>query len=481
MKAANHTDIRAKRKGIVCRLATINLKTAGKPGALHDLGSYLTSNEADIAALQEPYLRHGTPHELQQKDIVIIAAQKKTAWAVARKFLEGKTWAAVNISDRVSALKIHDIKMLMVNVYAPAATKFNTKEERIRFWETLPGLIKGVKEEGDHVCLMGDFNIAFPPWLVGLWGHTVASENEKRDQQLTKEQEDVATAALTAMAKMDIEITTWHHPLPSEYHTYENDNFGTGGVRTIIDHMAMSGGLLTHVEKMEAIWPKQGQLRVLKPDHALVMTQVAVHGSARKSRKHNPEPPPFELPPDTEINRLADELRINMATRMFTSQERGTSKIRGVTEHGAVNATMRTPFPVRKTTNEDAEAGVQSQLDTEMQDEERLKEARKQDDAALHLEMAEKMMECLKNGDAAGIFKVARGRGLARPSALVSSAGKKEMTATFRSLVGEKHAPRDAIAWDFPELYRERPAEVKPEEWELSTLTDLTRGRRGSR
>ena len=51
----------------------------------------------------------------------------------------------------------------------------------------------------------------------------------------------------------------------------------------------------------------------------------------------------------------------------------------------------------------------------------------------------------LKHGDAAGVFKVTRGRGTARPKALVSSAGKKEMTNTFRSLVGEKHAPRDEL------------------------------------
>ena len=91
MKTANHTDIRAKRKGVVGRLATYNLKTAGKPGALFELGTHLTNLAADITALQEPYLMHGTPQELMQRDIVVISAQRKTAWVVARKFLEGKT------------------------------------------------------------------------------------------------------------------------------------------------------------------------------------------------------------------------------------------------------------------------------------------------------------------------------------------------------------------------------------------------------
>ena len=177
MEGANHTDKRAKRAGVVCRLATYNLKTAGKPGALFELGTHLTNFSADITALQEPYLMHGTPHEMKQKDIMVIAAQKKTAWAVAHRFLEAQKWAAANLSDRVSALRFQDMKLLLVNVYAPAATKFNTKEERIIFWEKLPGLVKGVREEGDHVCLMGDFNVAFPPWLVDLWCvHTTKGE-----------------------------------------------------------------------------------------------------------------------------------------------------------------------------------------------------------------------------------------------------------------------------------------------------------------
>ena len=77
MEGANHTDKRAKRAGVVCRLATYNLKTAGKPGALFELGTHLTTFSADITALQEPYLMHGTPHEMKQKDIRVIAAQKK--------------------------------------------------------------------------------------------------------------------------------------------------------------------------------------------------------------------------------------------------------------------------------------------------------------------------------------------------------------------------------------------------------------------
>ena len=82
------------------------------------------------------------------------------------------------------------------------------------------------------------------------------TENTKKDQPLTKEQEEVASAALTALAKMDIALTTWQHPLPSDYHTYESDNLGAGGLRKIIGHMAMSGSLLPHVEGMHAIWPR---------------------------------------------------------------------------------------------------------------------------------------------------------------------------------------------------------------------------------
>ena len=148
-----------------------------------------------------------------------------------------------------------------------------------------------------------------------------------------------------------------------------------------------------------------------------------------------------------------------MATRMYTNRDREKDTLKGVTEHGAVNATMRTPYPVRKTENEDAEARAQSHLDPELHDHDRLKEARREDTAALQVEVALKMLECLKHGDTAGVFKVARGRGLARPSALVTSTGKASMTEAFKELVGEKHAPRDAVEWDFPELYRERPPE----------------------
>ena len=76
------------------------------------------------------------------------------------------------------------MKLLLVNMYAPAATKANTKTMRIHFWETLLGLVKGVKEDGDHVCLMGDFNVAFPPWLAEMWGHTVDASNSWRDTTL---------------------------------------------------------------------------------------------------------------------------------------------------------------------------------------------------------------------------------------------------------------------------------------------------------
>ena len=353
-------------------------------------------------------------------------------------------------------------------MYAPAATKANTKEERIRFWETLPGLVKGVKEEGDHVCLMGDFNITFPPWLVEMWGHTVAQSNVKRDQKLTKEQEEVATAALTAMTKMDVALSTWQGNLADDYHTYASDNLGENGVRTTIDHMAMTGSLLTQVEGLRAIWPHPEKFKVLRPDHALVVTQLTIYGSERKSRRHHREPPPFASPPDTVLNRLADELRVNMAARMYTEKKREENKMIGVTEgseHGAMNEEMRTPYPVRKSRNEEAEANAQSHVDVEFRDSERLKEARREDDAAMQVEIALKMMECLKHGDTAGVFKAARGRGLARPSALVSSTGKRGMTNTFRELVGEKHAPRDNPEWDFPEIYKERPPEIRAETW----------------
>ena len=297
MKGQNHTDIRARRIGELCRLATINVKSAGKPGALFELEAHITENGADVTAIQEPYLPHGTPHELVQGNSLIVAAQSKTAWAVARTFLEGKTWAAVNLSDRVSALRVSEMKLLLVNIYAPAATKANTKAVRIHFWETLPGLVKGVKEDGDHVCLMGDFNVAFPPWLAELWGHTVDASNAWRDTTLSKDQEDVATAALTAMTKMDVALTTWQGVLEKGYHTYESENLGENGVRTTIDHMAMTGSLLPHVEGMRAIWPRNGTFTTTKPDHAFVTTQVVVHGENRKSRRHQPEPPPFPPPP----------------------------------------------------------------------------------------------------------------------------------------------------------------------------------------
>ena len=43
---------------------------------------------------------------------------------------------------------------------------------------------------------------------------------------------------------------------------------------------------------------------------------------------------------------------------------------------------MRTPYPLRKTTHEDAEASAQSHANAELQNEEMLKEAIKKDDAA---------------------------------------------------------------------------------------------------
>ena len=155
MKENNHTDNRARRTGELCRLATMNVKSAGKPGALFELEAHIAENGADVTAIQEPYLPHGTPHEMVQGNSLIVAAQSKTTWVVAQRFLEGKTWAAVNLTDRVSALRVSEMNLLLVNIYAPAATKANTKTMRIHFWETLPGLVKGVKEDGDHVCVMG--------------------------------------------------------------------------------------------------------------------------------------------------------------------------------------------------------------------------------------------------------------------------------------------------------------------------------------
>ena len=68
------------------------------------------------------------------------------------------------------------------------------------------------------------------------------------------------------------------------------------------------------------------------------MGPTANRGDNTRSHRLSP-------PPDTDLNRLADELRINMATRLFTSQEREANTLRGVTEHGAVNATMRDTVP----------------------------------------------------------------------------------------------------------------------------------------
>jgi len=119
---------------------------------------------------------------------------------------------------------------------------------------------------------------------------------------MTRDTTEVAESAMTTVARLHLEVTTYMQRVSPDFHTAEIKGFNT---KSAIDHVAMSEDLASHVQFVRALWPKE--LKFFNPDHALVYSKTAIYDVPPQCRvSQGPEFSPFDN--KNELDKMADEL-----------------------------------------------------------------------------------------------------------------------------------------------------------------------------
>ena len=155
------------------RVATLNTRSLCQPGATQLLERTLCEHRLDVVALQQTGLRTETttteytftPGTQNQTRCLDAAFAIRTA--LIRHF------QTVALPPRCAGLYYAPTDLLIISVYAPAATIFNSDEDTATFWTTLEDMLLALTPQYSSLLLLGDMNAHLNPDTLALEGHPV--------------------------------------------------------------------------------------------------------------------------------------------------------------------------------------------------------------------------------------------------------------------------------------------------------------------
>jgi len=154
-------------------LATLNTRSLLQPGAPQLLANVLSDHSVDICALQQTglYRTEGTTTHILLPATNAPNRCLDAGFAVKRRLLH--LCHVLHVHDRIIGIHFGPLDLLLLSIYAPATSAFNTPADIESFWADLTDTLTELRHQYRATILLGDFNAHISPTELAAAGHPV--------------------------------------------------------------------------------------------------------------------------------------------------------------------------------------------------------------------------------------------------------------------------------------------------------------------